>query len=270
MPSIYDLVYKKSKEIRSLAREYDVEGRGDKNTPGLIVSLADQDVGDDVKELLSLNKTDDGDGLVGEAKELDIDDPSDYKKKELQELVLREMKKQGKIGEGRGPYPSTVGGDDRSPHSSIKSHFDTAEKRHAAIREHAMHGAERALQHRRSQMVVESFRPKDETEPLRVSACHKKRHPDSVVVFECRVSQVAQIYSDLIREMVVKATQNAVNESYSYSVVVDPENVGDPDIEISAHDYEGRVVVYEAFVPRGPYPLKTADPSPVMRRLENE
>jgi hypothetical protein len=119
-------------------------------------------------------------------------------------------------------------------------------------------------------MVVESFRPKDETEPLRVSACHKKRHPDSVVVFECRVSQVAQIYSDLIREMVVKATQNAVNESYSYSVVVDPENVGDPDIEISAHDYEGRVVVYEAFVPRGPYPLKTADPSPVMRRLENE
>jgi hypothetical protein len=265
MPSVFELVSQNSSDINDLAREYDIEGRGSMNKAEKIIALSDETISDKAKKILVLNKTrDDGRGLVSLAEEAGIE--TDLKKKELQTRLLRRLQEKGEIGGGRGPYPSNVG-DKGAPHDDLESHFDSAEDRKASIQKRSIHVVGRAFQDWTSFMVVESLRPKDKQEPLRAMPSHMSRHPDSVVVFEARVSRLLPISSEMIRETAKEATRRAFDNYVSRVVFLNLSDVENPKISYSHREHDGRPV-FEAFVPRGPYPLESAELSPVFRAAE--
>lgn len=242
------------------------------NKAGKIVALADENVGEEGFQLLKLNKTnDDGPGLVDYAEKAGLNEPGKTAKTKLQKQLLRELlETQQEISDGHGPYPESVE-ESRSPHRSLESHFETAEERFAAIKEHAGYATKNALKSEESKMVCETLRPKDKSDPLRVAGSHFDRHPDTVVVFEARVSNVMPLRSDMIQELAIEATRRVYENDTQVSrvVLVNVYDVENPAIEYSYKSWDEHMhPVFEAFIPRGPYPIESANPSPVFRASE--
>lgn len=194
MPSVYELLYESSDEIDERAREEDVPKRGSMRKGEKIAALADEDIREDlVAEVLLSKKTDDGNGLVGKAKEIGVDSPHSKTKAELQEIVLEDRLNEAGTG-ASGASSSHDGavapsGDDglgRLPQSGRTTHFESAEERENQIRKFAQRAASKAVDEQATFVVVESFRPKDAKEPLKIKRAYMERHPDTIVVFEAR------------------------------------------------------------------------------------
>lgn len=197
MPSVLDLVHKGSKEIDQMAREEDVPGRGSMRKGEKIAALADEDIPEDtVAAVLLSRKTDDGNGLVGMAKELGEQNPHSYTKAELQEMILSEELGTGASGASSSPGGTAVAASDedglgRLPQSGRTTHFNSAEERENQIRKFAQRATGKALDEQATFVVVESFRPKDAKEPLKIKRAYMERHPDTITVFEARAPHLS-------------------------------------------------------------------------------
>jgi hypothetical protein len=219
MASVLDLVHESSEEIGKRAREEDVPKRGSMRKGEKIAALADESIHEDVvAEILLSKKTDDGNGLVGMAKELGVESPHSQTKAELQELLLEDhlgqtseaQTSKGQSSESQ-PGGGASGADSRQPAASGRSgsgsmppgredpermakgasHFESAEERRAQIEFHLQQAAEHAAKNGMSYVVVESFRPQDAKEPMKVQRSYEKRHPDTMVVAEVTVPHYA-------------------------------------------------------------------------------
>jgi hypothetical protein len=209
MASVLDLIHESSEEIGERARENDIPGRGSMRKGEKIAAVADEDLSEDVVEdVLLSKKTDGGDGLVGMAEDAGVESPHSHSKSELQELVLA-----SRLGQTSGSQPGggASGADSRQPAASGKSgsgsmppgredpermakgasHFESAEERRAQIEFHLQQAAEHAAKNGMSYVVVESFRPQDAKEPMKVQRSYEKRHPDTMVVAEVTVPHYA-------------------------------------------------------------------------------
>lgn len=229
MASVLDLVHESSEEIGKRARENDISGRGSMRKGEKIAAVADEDLSEDVVENVLLSKkTDGGDGLVGMAEDAGVESPRSHSKSELQELVLTSRlgknssgktssgkTSSGQAPEGRSsgsqPGGGASGADSRQPAASGRSegaamppgredpgqmpkgasHFESAEERRAQIEFHLQQAAEHAAKNGMSYVVVESFRPQDAKEPMKVQRSYEKRHPDTMVVAEVTVPHYA-------------------------------------------------------------------------------
>jgi hypothetical protein len=194
MPSVFDLIRKPSEDIAQRARNQDLSGRGSMRKGEKIAALAEEDISEELTEsVLNNKKTDDGDGLVGLAKEAGIGSPHSFNKAELQKRLLEK-----KLGTGSSRASSGVmsessvvpesdeDGFDRLPQSDRQTHFESAEARANAIQQFAQRAASRAVEEQSTYVVVESFRPKDSKEPLKIQRPYMDRHPDTIAVFEAR------------------------------------------------------------------------------------
>jgi len=191
MPSVFDLVHRGSEEIGELAREKDVPNRGSMRKGEKIAALSDEDIHEDlVAEILLSKKTNEGNGLVGKAKDIGVDSPRSHTKAELQELLLKDRLEKSKGSSGPVPE-SDEDGFDRLPQSECTSHFESAEQRQAAIEQVAQKATTRAIENQATFIVVESFRPKDAKEPLKIQRAYMDRHPDTIVVFEARAPHLS-------------------------------------------------------------------------------
>jgi len=214
MASVLDLVHESSEEIGKRAREEDVPKRGSMRKGEKVAALADESIHEDVvAEILLSKKTDDGNGLVGMAKEIGVESPHSCTKAELQELLLEDHLGQTSEAQTSGSQPGggASGADSRQPAASGRSgsgsmppgredpermakgasHFESAEERRAQIEFHLQQAAEHAAKNGMSYVVVESFRPQDAKEPMKVQRSYEKRHPDTMVVAEVTVPHYA-------------------------------------------------------------------------------
>ena len=192
MPSVFDLIGKPSEEIAQRARDQGLSGRGSMRKGEKIAALAKENIPKELTEsILNNKKTDDGEGLVGFAKKLGIESPHSFNKAELQKRLLEK-----KLGSGSSKGSSSVSssvvpesdedGFDRLPQSNRQTHFESAEARANAIQQFAQWAASKAVEEQSTYVVLESFRPKDSKEPLKIQRPYMDRHPDTIAVFEAR------------------------------------------------------------------------------------
>lgn len=208
MPSVQTLLYKDSSELNELAREKDLSGRGSMTKAEKIEALSDEALSEGGTEILRAKKS----ALIPLAKEAGIESPYSKTKAELQELLIgEEIQENGTANasssgdptetpslssngtsERVGSFPpSEVDGTERAPQAGLKSHFENAEERMNAVREAAHTAMDRSLDEGAKYVVVESFRPKDRTQPIKIQPSYHKRHPDTIVVAEADMSQLA-------------------------------------------------------------------------------
>jgi len=191
MPSVFDLVYETSEDIAKRARDRDLSGRGSMRKGDKIAALAEENISEELTEsVLNNKKTDDGDGLVGLAKEAGIESPHSFNKAELQRQLLEKKLSAGSSKTSSGSSEVVPESDedefDRLPQSDRQTHFESAEARANAIQQFAQRAASRAVEEQSTYVVVESFRPKDSKEPLKIQRPYMDRHPDTIAVFEAR------------------------------------------------------------------------------------
>lgn len=205
MASVLDLVYKDSTEINEIARENDLSGRGSMSKAEKIEALCDEHLTKESAKILRAKKS----ALIPRAKEAGIASPYSKSKAELQALLIE---REGFIGNGsaetetssgsgasssdaageNGMFPaSDLDGTERAPQASLQSHFESAEKRMSAIRDAAHQAMDRSLDEGAKYVVIESFRPKDASQPIKIQPSYHKRHPDTIVVVEADVAQWA-------------------------------------------------------------------------------
>lgn len=205
MASVLDLIQKDSTEISEIARENDLSGRGSMTKAEKIEALCDEHLTNESAKILKAKKSD----LIPRAKEVGIASPHSKTKAELQALLIEH---EGFIGNGTseaeassssdtaseggagddGTFPaSELDGTARAPQDGLQSHFESAEERMNAIREAAHQAMDRSLDEGAKYVVIESFRPKDKSQPIKIQPSYHKRHPDTIVVAEADVAQWA-------------------------------------------------------------------------------
>lgn len=205
MASVLDLIYKDSTELNELAREEDLSGRGSMTKAEKIEALADETLSERGSEILRAKKS----ALISPAKDAGIESPYSKTKAELQAQLIEfeDCMRNGAPSTGdasssdseardgaerEGLFPaSEVDGTDRAPQDGLQSHFESAEERINAVREAARKAMDRALDEGAKYVVLESFRPKDRTQPIKIQPSYHKRHPDTIVVAEADVAQWA-------------------------------------------------------------------------------
>lgn len=205
MASVLDLIHKDSAEISEIARENDLSGRGSMTKAEKIEALCDEHLTTESTKVLKAKKSE----LIPRAKEVGIESPHSKTKAELQALLIEhegfigngtsktaassgaKTASEGEVGSG-GLFPaSELDGIARVPQDSLQSHFESAEERMTAIREAAHQAMDRSLDEGAKYVVIESFRPKDESQPIKIQPSYHKRHPDTIVVVEADMAQWA-------------------------------------------------------------------------------
>lgn len=206
MASVLDLIYKDSTEISEIARENDLSGRGSMTKAEKIEALCDEHLTNESAKILKAKKS----ALIPRAKEAGIDSPHSKTKAELQALLIehegfigngtsepdssssaKATSVEGEAGDG-GTFPaSELDGAARAPQEDLQSHFGSTEERMDAIREAAHQAVDRALDEGAKYVVIESFRPKDRSQPIKIQPSYHKRHPDTIVVAEADMAQWA-------------------------------------------------------------------------------
>lgn len=181
MPSLFTLIHESASDLRDRARETDGV-RVSMTKSEHIQALADEEVGPKAMRILDANR----DTLEAIAHDKGGFDPSDYSVPQLQETFLRVVCRTSDAK--RGGFPDS-GYQDRRPMSDLSSHYDDPEVRWMEITRAAKEMAQQAVEEGRSYKLVESFRPKDKTEPLIMMRSTEQHHPDQVVVAEMMIPQ---------------------------------------------------------------------------------
>lgn len=205
MASVLDLLYKDSSELNEIAREKELSGRGSMTKAEKIEALCDEQLTKEASKILNAKKS----ALIPRAKEAGIESPYSKTKAELQDLLLEQegLNENGtpekeassaadsssRESPGRwGAFPaSEVDGIERAPQEGLESHFRSSEERMRAVREAAHKAMDRSLDEGAKYVVIESFRPKDEAQPIKIQPSYHKRHPDTIVVAEADMTQWA-------------------------------------------------------------------------------
>lgn len=203
MACIFNLIRRKTQEetkygigLYDLARK---QGIDITNKADIICKLSDQPLSKRQEELVKMKKSE----LVSLAEEKDFSS-SGAKADVLERALLHSgLERQESASEpaedadssaptipekagSKEPLLSGIDEDERLPREGLVSHFDTVEERVNAIKQSAVRATQKAVDKGRSYVVIESFRPKDHSEPLMIQASYVQRHPDSAVVFEAQ------------------------------------------------------------------------------------
>lgn len=207
MPSVFDLVHESTDDLNDRCREQDVS-YGSLKKHEKIIELSEESLSDSQEKALGMKKS----GLVDVAKRNDVRSPHSKTKAELQAAVLKALTGGSEVAQGtpksfssssgessgedtrpdnrEGFFPpSSVDGAERAPQEGLSSHYNNAEERLAHIQEAAVEAARLSLDKKMAYVVVESFQPKDASEPIRVRPAYMEIHPDEIVVWECGVHQ---------------------------------------------------------------------------------
>lgn len=204
MPSVFMLIHLSSRGedgLDQLARDAELPGRGSMTKAEKIIALADEPLPDDALEIVQAASTD----LIERARAADIDGYSKLSKSELQERFLK-----GILGDtssrasqaARSPSRNGQSPSQRSASGGAAGASNTAssaealparnaDERHHAIQEAAHSALDTALKEKRSYVVVESFRPKDRTQPLSIQPAYMQRHEDTQLVCEIIIPHTA-------------------------------------------------------------------------------
>ena len=211
MPSILELIHLSSTGtgdepgINELATQAKIKGRGSMSKAEKICALADELLSDEAEAIVKASSSD----LVGRARAGDVSGYSTMSKSELQEHFLRSLG----VGPTASPGSNGAAGynpTSRSPQSAAEvaqgapvqgapqgvpaqgaaasgSHFESEEARRHAIHDAAHQALDAALNEKQSYIVVESFRPSDAADPLRIQPSYIQRHLNTAVVLEIMV-----------------------------------------------------------------------------------
>lgn len=205
MPSVLKLIHLPSRGsegepgIGDLAREADLSGRGSMTKAEKIIALADEELPEEARAVVLASSKD----LTQRARETGIDGYSKLTKSELQEHFLKEIlgeaerpSRSGHAGSngtasGVGPGTQEAARPEATNSSAVRSHFDSDEERHRAIRDAAHKALDTALKEKRSYVVVESFRVQDKTQPLSIQPAYMQRHEATQPVCEILIPHLA-------------------------------------------------------------------------------
>lgn len=183
MASILELVYETSSELKDRARE--ASGvKVSQTKDELIKDLADEEATNEVEDILSYNTK----------KLKDETGNSSGLKAEMRETLLAQLFGNASGGGGSAEASSEsmspvwpARKSDGVPRQDLSSHFETVTNRRKAISSACEEALEKALDEQQSYVVLESLRPKDHNDPIKMQPAYMKRHPDQILVFEARV-----------------------------------------------------------------------------------
>jgi hypothetical protein len=144
----------------------------------LICELADKDLGTDARLVLDANKGDLVD--LAEQKSIDTDEKS---ADDLREEILKTAVGLRRTAsyEEENPFPAE-GKKARLPDFE-RSHFEEPEVRWHEIEKAVVEAAKQSIREEVQYVVLESLRPQDESEPLKIQRAYSSHHPNEIIVW---------------------------------------------------------------------------------------
>lgn len=180
MASILELVHESSAELKDRARETE-DVKVSLPKAELMEALAEEQLSAEGQEILESTKA--------ELQEMGED--LSGTKAEIQEELLERSLSGESVSEEASANPSDgiwpARGPEGVPQKELESHFDTVANRRRAINDASEQARKLALENQQSYVVLESLKPSDGKEPMKVQPAYMKRHPDEILVFEARV-----------------------------------------------------------------------------------
>jgi hypothetical protein len=181
MPSILDLVHESSADLKDRARQTDgVNVSLSKNEH--LKALSDEDIGEKARVILSANRPQ----LVSAANEVGLDH-KDVSVPRLKELLLESV---CGFSQGGDEVPYPTGDHEEKIPGEMTSHFETPQMRQDAIEAATVKAAEKAVRKHVTYHVIESFRPKDHNDPLRVARAYPDHSEEEIIVATVTVPAV--------------------------------------------------------------------------------
>lgn len=270
MPSVLDLVEKKTTDLDDLARDQDQSNLVSKKKAKKIIELSDERLTDEQEKVVRSKKSDLVDGY---ADKFDIDSPRQKRKHQLQKIILKELGVGSSTGEGSPYLESEIDGKERHPHG--ETHFESAEERIDVIRSSISTMIDNAFQKFKSYYLWESFRPKDKKEPIISIPSHIGHHADGVLLFELilpnNALDVIGARTEVIKNAVGDASNKALDQKINYTVIGNFRETeeDDPITIVESHKKREQkgMVLADIIIPRTSYPVLGAKSNPV--RIEN-